>query len=311
MFLPLIWVFFMKLLTAATQTDLSLSSLPMLKQGDDKVTLRPATRDDYMFFVEGWPELKFQFEAPTEKNYVESRMPKTRIIHSQALKRDVGYITVTRQGSASLYINFFLFLSEFQRKGFGKATLNLIKQECMDKKLHSILLDCDESHEGVREFYKKNEFKDIGFSVHLIYTKSTKVNPGDDDKNPGNDGKVEKLKTMKSSQDSYREIEKSLGIYPDLFVTWTLGKDTIVNTWYNTNGLLVAATFIDPTRNVISVYLNEKKPLKSGVKQIIQELVGEMDKVDVFVNTESFDQYIGKETVFCERFILMEYKFSS
>ena len=297
----------MKLLTAATQTDLSLSSLPMLKQSDDKVTLRPATSDDYKFFVDGWPQLKFQMTVVEKEVFVDDVMPNTHIIYSQEYKKDVGYITIRKQGSTSLYINYFLFLSEFQRKGFGTAVLNSIKKESAEKKIQSILLLCDESHEGALEFYKHNGFKGSGFMVHMRYTKPK----NEDDKV---DEKFKELKTVQPDPESYKDIEKSLGIDPDLFVSRALLTNSLVTTWYDDKDLLVAATIVYPERKIIVVYLNEKVASKSNVKQITKKLAGDLlkaDKVDIYGNTRSFDQCFGQEAVLCERFIHMEYKFSS
>jgi diamine N-acetyltransferase len=55
---------------------------------------------------------------------------------------------------------------KYQNKGYGKQTLDLIKNKCQKEGLKSLYVSCSMGHDMPYQFYINNGFMDTGYDAH-------------------------------------------------------------------------------------------------------------------------------------------------
>ncbi len=64
------------------------------------------------------------------------------------------------------YIWRMMIGKPYQNKGYGKKTLDLIKNKCQEEGLKSLYVSCTMDHKMPYQFYINNGFKDTGYEEH-------------------------------------------------------------------------------------------------------------------------------------------------
>ncbi|MBE5965395.1 MAG: GNAT family N-acetyltransferase [Lachnospiraceae bacterium] len=136
------------------------------------IQITNAVQRDIAFIAKVCREMKELYDPIMEgaserqaKRYEEGGLPgnyNMRIISFESSY--IGFEASKKLNEDVIYLVGFYLLKEYQRKGLGKETLNILKNEAKSEKIKRIILLVHSKANWAIDFYVKNGFRIVGRS---------------------------------------------------------------------------------------------------------------------------------------------------
>ena len=134
--------------------------------GDEQaeISIRPATPDDYPYYLEVYPDLEIDQPPASEAVWNNRDLPTVTIIMQGG--QPVGYIWVLEY-DVVYYLEYFVVGRVHRGKGIGTKALKSIKSHAKKLGYGRWGLDCDINHQLPHKMYTKAGMGKVGEMYHL------------------------------------------------------------------------------------------------------------------------------------------------